>query len=133
MPRSPDLHLRAGQLMLATDVPPLTLRRFPEGLDAHSWLIYQTLPLSPQEQADSADMQQLLKTADGLLMQTDLFGQRGTTRTRTEETFEGVIDAVLKEKFSGDKSHYSEAMQVARERRPDLMNEYLSQPRGNSR
>jgi hypothetical protein len=75
----------------------------------------------------------LLKTADQLLMQTDLFGQRGTQRTRPEETFEAVIDQVLAEKFDGDKSRYSEAMAVARTRRPDLMSTYLNQPRGSGR
>lgn len=72
----------------------------------------------------------LLKTVDQQVAQADLFGQRGTQRARTEETFEAVVDQVLKEKFDNDKAHYGEAMQIAQARRPDLMAAYLNQPRG---
>ncbi len=68
----------------------------------------------------------LLKQADELVMKSDLFGQISKTRPQTVETFEAVIDQVLAEKFSGDKSKYSEAMALARERRPDLADAYLN-------
>ena len=64
MSESLALHLRARELLHDTDLPPSMLRKFHEGLDAHAGLIDQALALSPQEQADAADMQQLLKKAE---------------------------------------------------------------------
>ena len=67
-----------------------------------------------------------LKQADELIMKGDLFKQQGRQNVTTTETYEAVIDQVLAEKFNGDKSHYSEAMSIAAQRRPDLADVYLN-------
>ena len=64
MSESLALHLRARELLHDTDLPTSMLRKFHEGLDAHAGLMDQALALSPQEQANAADMLRLLKKSE---------------------------------------------------------------------
>lgn len=68
----------------------------------------------------------LLVTLDKQLTQSELFGQFSSDRVdESAETFEGLIDQVLKEKFNGDNDHYADAMKIAEQRRPDLAKAYV--------
>ncbi len=63
MSESLALHLRARELLHDTDLPTSMLRKFHEGLDAHAGLMDQALALSPQEQANAADMLRVAASA----------------------------------------------------------------------
>lgn len=71
----------------------------------------------------------LLATLDRQVSIGDLFGQTASALPggNAPDTFDAAIDKVVAEKFNGDRSHYAEAMTIARKENPALAAKYETQ------
>ncbi len=68
----------------------------------------------------------LLEAADKQAVQSGLFAQVASSRREmSAETFEGLTEKVLTDKFAGDRTKYELAMKEAANLRPDLQTAYI--------